>query len=49
MKIPSGTFLLAASVHKPKKPNGILAVLLPGFLDTKAFFTTLDYGIARGG
>lgn len=37
MKILSGKFSLDASVHMPRKPNGMLAVLLPGFLDTKDY------------
>ncbi len=51
MKIPSGKFLLAASVHKPKKPNGILAVLLPGFLDTKDYqhLVLLGDALAKAG
>lgn len=37
VKIPSGKFLLDASIHAPKKPNGVLAVLLPGYIDTKDY------------
>ena len=37
IRILSGKFVLDASVHKPTTPNGMLAVLLPGFLDTKDY------------
>lgn len=51
MKIASGKFSLDATVHKPRKSNGVLAVLLPGFLDTKDYqhLVLLGNALAKAG